>query len=83
MIFVLSPLSLLILIAHVKCVDAEWLSLLEQCWIFEDVQSDYIDFTHGISSLERHQIVERLRQQDLHLIVLGQLLNPIRNLNVG
>ena len=83
MVLVLGSLCLLILIAHVKCVNSKWLSLLEQSWILEYVQCDNIDFTHGIPSLKRHQVVQRLRQQDLHLIVLGQLLDPVRYLDIG
>ena len=41
------------------------------------IHSDDIDFTQSVSRLQTHEVIERLSNEDLHVVIVTQILNPL------
>ena len=46
------------------------------------LHGDHVNFTQCVPGFQGHEVVERLSYQDLHLVRLAQILNPVSYLAV-
>lgn len=51
--------------------------------VFAFLHRDHINLPKRVAGLERHQSVERLCQQDLHLVELAQLLDAVADVRIS